>query len=88
MVQPAAWDLLHGRDQGPSVHHGLLPVLSCGLTPVAPAAPPGAPHPAFPPADCALDMIKRYSLGTAACPFCRALVAAFRPATLEEMRQH
>jgi hypothetical protein len=37
--------------------------------------------------DCALDMTKRYSLGTAACPFCRALVAAFRPAARHEMRQ-
>ncbi|KIY93846.1 hypothetical protein MNEG_14117, partial [Monoraphidium neglectum] len=38
--------------------------------------------------DCALDMCKRYSLGTAACPFCRALVAGFRQATHDEMRQH
>jgi len=37
--------------------------------------------------NCGLDMCKRYSLGTAACPFCRALVAGFRTATLGEMRQ-
>ncbi|KAI8474933.1 MAG: ankyrin repeat-containing domain protein [Monoraphidium minutum] len=38
--------------------------------------------------DCALDMCKRYSLGTAACPFCRSLVGGFRAATAGEMRQH
>jgi hypothetical protein len=54
--------------------------------------PPSTPSPPLclhpPPVDCALDMCKRYSLGTAACPFCRALVAGFRQATHDEMRQH
>jgi hypothetical protein len=33
-------------------------------------------------------MVARYSLGTAACPWCRALIRGFRPAEGHEMRQH
>jgi hypothetical protein len=33
-----------------------------------------------PPAECGLDLVKRYSVGATVCPFCRALVRSFAPA--------
>ena len=53
-----------------------------------PAATPPAPQPAAlltpppprrsrPAADCAGDVVKRYSMATAVCPFCRSVVAGF-----------
>lgn len=33
-------------------------------------------------AGCALDMIERFSLSTAVCPFCRCIIRGFGPANL------
>ena len=34
-------------------------------------------------AECALDIVKRYSVSTAVCPFCRALVRGFAPTNVD-----
>jgi len=51
-----------------------LTFMSCAvLVPCVDAAPGVA-------ADCALDMCQRFSMSTAVCPFCRAIIHSFAPA--------